>query len=484
MIGGKIRLFKLCPRPGLLGLLFSLFLCGPTGYCGGGSSFDQSIETYSSNRPSKPTFGDQFFRLSPQKREYDPSLGREIVVRSIGTKWDKAQFNGPPHTPVTIGKVRDPGMFGKWDVPRCLHLPIKLSGSDIRIPSEYAHFEQVIQDVLDFEVTHNKNMDDYFAYLTVDQARIPKANYQRVPGPHVDGIPRDKANPESQPIDHSYLVTDAIPTLFYPQRFDMTAYDLNRHHFFGIFRALSDETRTITVSPLDINLMDAYSVHTPAETHVDVNRTFIRIEFSVLEFDREGNSVNPFFSCEVGGCKYPFTFCPRPIPEHLVIPASVFNGKPIENKEFLEVSLDEFGRENLIEIYKLDPRVLSKNSAYRDLNAIVSQIEDLTFEGLVVTKKSKALAFILYTRGQNGVYLHTFFTLTGGMEQEAMIYGLSRLKQVCDEQALRTGRERGELPLTFAVSPNNEKMLPYLSRAARLGKIDFRIETIKFRGRL
>jgi len=450
----------------------SFLLAGQVGYCTG---FEESIEAYSHNRPSDPSFGGNFFSLKPQKREYDSALEREVVVQSIGTKWNQAAFNGPVHTPVTIGKVEDHSSFGKWGVPRSLHLPIKLPGTEIRIPSEYVHFTQVIQDILDFEVTHNKDMKDYFAYLTVDQAFVPKANYQRVPGPHVDGLPRDKDNPESQPIDHSYLVTDAIPTMFYPQPFDMTPYDLKRHHFFDIFRARSDESRTITVNPLDINLMDAYSVHTPLETHVDVRRTFIRLEFSVLEFDREGNSVNPFFTSENSGYAYPFVYRPRPISDDLFIPRGIFSDKPVHNKEFLEEPLDEFGREKLSAVYKANSRVLSKNSGYRDLDAIVSQIEDRAMEGLVITKQSKALSFLLYTRDQYGVYLHTFFTLSGGMGQEALIYGLTALKQICDEHALKIGREKGEIPITFVLNSNNEEMLPYMSRAARLGKIAFKI---------
>lgn len=71
--------------------------------------------------------------------------------------------------------------------------------------------------------------------------------------------------------------------MFHTQQFDMSFYDPNIHHFFAIFRALADESRTITVKPFDILLMDAYSVHTPTQTLEDVDRIFIRLELKNID---------------------------------------------------------------------------------------------------------------------------------------------------------------------------------------------------------
>ena len=159
--------------------------------------------------------------------------------------WDVEKFKRP-RIPAKIVEVGNQADFMKLVVPRCLHLPIKLPKSDIRILQEFQQFTEVLQKILDYEYSANPHFDNYYAYLTVDQGFVPRESSQRVPGPHVDGIPRDRENPQTV-IDHAYLVTNAIPTRFYFQPFDMDRYDLNKHHFFAIFRALADETQFLAI---------------------------------------------------------------------------------------------------------------------------------------------------------------------------------------------------------------------------------------------
>ncbi len=432
--------------------------------------------SYNNNRTTIPTFSSRHVELKPEKIEISKDIRNEAVVDCIGSLWDKREFSRRVHTPVTIGVVKNQERFTSQNVPRCLHLPIKLPGSNIRIPSEFEGFLNELQQIFNFEISINPAWNELYAYLTVDQGFVPRANSQRVPGPHVDGIPRDRENPGAQVIDHAYLVTNAIPTMFYTQQFDMSAYDPRMHHFFAIFRALSDESRTVMAKPFDILLMDAYSVHTPTQALEDVNRTFIRLEFSTLKFDRVGNSINPHFESDDMFPDYPFKYVPRPIPNNLFVPTSVYLDKPISNEDYSTESIDQLGRANLQAFFVQNPRFKLKRSDYKDLDLIAKDMMHAETQGFVACHKGIPHSFCLYKVENKTVKLNTLFTLENGNAQEMMIFLLKNLKKVSEKLAIQAGLDEGAIPITIEVNENNEKMLPYFLRAARLAKINVNIE--------
>lgn len=435
------------------------------------------VSSYNSNRLSNPTFKQESYSIVPQQVLIEQSTRREAVVDSIGRFWDKSEFSKRVHTPVTIGEVKEQDIFSKQKVPRCLHLPIKLPGSNIRIPKEYQHFSDALQRIFDFEISINsKNWDELYAYLTVDQGFVPKSNSQRVPGPHVDGIPRNRDNPEKQLIDHAYLVTDEIPTMYYMQKFDMMPYDPKIHHFFAIFRALSDESRAITIKPFDIVLMDAYSVHTPMQIQKDVHRTFVRLEFSTLKFDRLGNSINPHFLSDDKFHDYPFNYIPRPIPSNLFLPPDIYLNKPITNKDYSHELIDNFGRANLHAIFTENERVKLKDTDYKNLSLISNNIMNSDTQGMVMSYHGVPHAFCLYRIENKKVKLDTIFTLQDGKGQEIMIYGMKILKKLADKLAIQAGLKEDSTPISIVINDNNEEMLGYFLRAARLAKVEIIIE--------
>jgi hypothetical protein len=431
---------------------------------------------YNHNRLSVPSFSSKYFELHPEKRSVSAELRNEAVVDAIGQLWDKAEFAKRVHTPVAIGAVKNTERFTTQAVQRCIHLPIKLPGSNIRIPKEYQSFADELQQMFDFEASINPKWGELYAYLTVDQGFVPRANSQRVPGPHVDGIPRDRDNPGAQLIDHAYLVTNAIPTMFYAQQFDMSAYDPKIHHFFAIFRALCDESRTMMVKPFEIMLMNAYSVHTPTQTQEDVNRTFIRLEFSTLKFDRKGNSINPYFAEDDAFPEYPFDYIPRPIPAHLFVPPSVYLDKPITNEDYTHESIDRFGRASMQAIFTQNPRVKLKQSDYKNLELLAKDMMSEENQGIVVCHRGIPHAFCLYKIENKTVKLHTLFTLMGGKGQELLFHMMNNLQKLADKLSLQAGLKEGETPITLVMNENNEKMLYFFLRAARLAKIEVNIE--------
>lgn len=81
-------------------------------------------------------------------------------------------------------------------------------------------------------------------------------------------------------------------------------------------RLLADEEKSVVTKPFEITLMNAYSVHSAMPTDRNCYRTFLRVEFSVLQFDRLGNAINPWFD-------YKWEFFPSRFPADLSIPDDI-----------------------------------------------------------------------------------------------------------------------------------------------------------------
>lgn len=274
-------------------------------------------ENYSENLHSLPQFQTGYFTLdiaTPPTSKLDPELTATPTAQQINNHWDASQFDHV-HSPVPIGEVVEKNSFKEVGLPRCSHLPVKMINStEFRIPNEYLNFKEVFAQILQTELALNPNIQSYYAYLTIDQRFVPSGHSQRIKGAHVDGIPRNRNSPNSQLIDHCYIVCDSLPTKFYLHPFpEMKRCDLEKHDFCQVFDRVKDESKTYLTTPYVIYLMNAYSVHSAIDSDVDVIRTFLRLEFSTLIYDREGNSTNPFFD---------YHWEPRQCfrPTHLVLP--------------------------------------------------------------------------------------------------------------------------------------------------------------------
>jgi hypothetical protein len=282
-------------------------------------------ESYSENMHSLPQYETGFFDLplnsaapeSPHSRmvcDLDQSAFASHTAQQIDMYWDASQF-AFTHAPVPVGVVGEQKQFQEVGLPRCSHLPVKMPNSaEFRIPNEYANFKEVLTRILEVEMQLNPNYRAYYAYLTIDQRFVPAGHSQRVKGAHVDGIPRNRHEPHRQRIDHCYIVCDSLPTKFYVHPFpQLKCCDLLQHDFCQVFDRVKDETKTLLTTPFVIYLMNAYSVHSAIDSDVDVIRTFLRLEFSTLSYDREGNSKNPYFD---------YYWEPRQCfrPSHLVLP--------------------------------------------------------------------------------------------------------------------------------------------------------------------
>ena len=118
---------------------------------------------------------------------------------------------------------------------------------------------------------------------------------QRRPGLHIDGF-QGPERPIKEEIEHSYLVADGLPTVFYNQPFNLRPLDFNRHNVFSEFDRQARKSAEHPIESYGLYLMDSYSVHRAEIATEFIFRTIVRITYSVARFDRLGLADNPMFN--------------------------------------------------------------------------------------------------------------------------------------------------------------------------------------------
>jgi hypothetical protein len=225
------------------------------------------------------------------KKDYDKN---HFIIKTVNTRFDYNRFKCA-HTPIVIDTITNKDRFSFNSNIRVLDCPIKFAGSmEYRVPRELVQFEEVISKIISFEHTINHSVLDYYAYLTVDQNPIDAFEFQRNPGCHVDGF--QGANiVDKKRISRSYIAYDCLPTIFYPHQFRTDYLNPKTDNFFLSFDDQADENLEAFYDPYSILLMNAYTVHRSDIALKRTNRTFIRISYDPIIYDRWGNTHNSSF---------------------------------------------------------------------------------------------------------------------------------------------------------------------------------------------
>jgi hypothetical protein len=223
--------------------------------------------------------------------------------------WDTQQFM-VPHKPVELFEVTHQEEFSKPSNIRVLDMPIKMAGSnDYRLPGELKQFQSILSQIIDHEhaMLTKEQLLQYYVYITVNQSRIEAGSTQTNPGIHCDGFQGARINPKTI-ANHTYLVTDKDPTLFYPQAFNFSTLDEKKHNFFKAMEKQADEAKAFQMKLMTVYLLNAYTAHRAVVAKSSGYRTLLRLIYDVKMFDRLGNTHNPHF-------KYAWPMVPRSIPK-------------------------------------------------------------------------------------------------------------------------------------------------------------------------
>ena len=244
--------------------------------------------------------------LPPAKTAAD--LDAAINTR-VHTIWDLRMFE-QANPPLEVARLSDGDIFS---APRGLgkvsDMPIKFPGSDYRVPLELAPIAEALAIGADHEAKVNQRLADYYAYLTLDQAPVIAGEVQRGGGAHSDSVQGPRVQPKTF-IEHGYVCSDAAPTAFYAQAFDMGALDPDVDWLNAAFEAQKRADAIVRPPVLTVLMFDAYCVHEAMPAETDGMRTFMRLIYSVRVFDRQGNTHNDLFD-------YDWEMRPRPFPDTL-----------------------------------------------------------------------------------------------------------------------------------------------------------------------
>ncbi|HEY0193257.1 MAG TPA: hypothetical protein VGC42_19200 [Kofleriaceae bacterium] len=261
-------------------------------------------EAYNGKRYVLPIFGPTasiVLRAEPGRAAV-PMSPDGLVIAGIHGTFDIRELRDRPRRPASLGVLADDELarFARPGAPRVLDLPIKMPDlDDYRLPAALAQFAPEIQRIIDVEALINPHHRDYFAYLTVDQGQVAPDRLQREAPCHVDGFQGARWHPRCH-INHSYTVSDVLPTAYYVQPFDLTALDEQVHDFFWEMNAQvagTNEQFRWQPRPAELTVMDCYCVHRGVEADAPVHRTWLRLSFEERRrvFDRLGNAHNPLF---------------------------------------------------------------------------------------------------------------------------------------------------------------------------------------------
>ena len=107
------------------------------------------------------------------------------------------------------------------------------------------------------------------------------------------------------------MISSCNPTVYYPHGFNFDVLDDNKHNFFLECDRQKQLDKAFIAKPNCLYLQTAYCVHESPAAKEDCFRSFVRVEFSLKQFNRIGNSENP-------NLKTGWNYEAQPIPEHLI----------------------------------------------------------------------------------------------------------------------------------------------------------------------
>ena len=234
----------------------------------------------------------------------------------LDTPWDKnhCQDYGVD-APLILGRVAPALLDAPKQKLNDLHVKDKGSREYIIPPEIVGHQEllTLLARVHRHQETINEHIEDFHVFVTVNQSPVKKAASQRRAGVHLDGIQSVKWDGYNYKPDRHYILCSALPTIYHLGEFDTRSVNMAEDNLFARMRECMRENPSgytkFVPEPYDICFMHAYHAHEVAHAEVDVpQRTFIRITYTQLIYDRLGNSVNPLIKNNWDWSPRPLTF--------------------------------------------------------------------------------------------------------------------------------------------------------------------------------
>ncbi len=199
-------------------------------------------------------------------------------------------------TPIVVGRSSFEGLpLGL----RIHDLPIRFPGTGYRVPDELQAIRDTLEICASFEAAINPDVDDYFAYLTLQYTDVEPGTSQRISTTHVDGFQGPYRQPKIRP-EHGYISVTRDPSFFYAQSHDFDRLDINQDDVPAVLAETSREDAALRCNPNDIVLFDAYTPHRGVVTETPGPRGFLRLRYCdpAHHANRQGRTKNLLFEAE------------------------------------------------------------------------------------------------------------------------------------------------------------------------------------------
>jgi hypothetical protein len=181
-------------------------------------------------------------------------------------------------------------------LPSCLDMLIKYPGQGIVLPEPWSE-DKAVADFISKSVEHETRFlpgwhETHYLYLTVDQRHVPANKTHRNAGWHFDGM-QGTRYPRKLQACHAYICSDNLGTEFSTHAIEAMSLDERTDNWFDKLGEKSIVDKTVTMAPGEILAMSAYQMHRSPVAQQDTFRTFLRMDVTVKQFDRIGNTINP-----------------------------------------------------------------------------------------------------------------------------------------------------------------------------------------------
>ena len=184
-------------------------------------------------------------------------------------------------------------------LPSALDMLIKIPGGNIQLPEPYRG-NCTIVDFIARSILHEDGLlpdwrEHYHLYLTIDHRMVPAGKTHRNKGWHFDGMQGERY-PVKMPVCHQYLVSNTLPTEYYiGSNANLEQADERRDNWFDVVSEQIGEIPPEIWCPqnMQIVMVTSYQIHRAQIAKRDNMRLFMRLDVSLKQQDRLGNSINP-----------------------------------------------------------------------------------------------------------------------------------------------------------------------------------------------
>lgn len=237
---------------------------------------------------ARDAFRGPYLLITPRSKQVNSS-GASCLT-DFAPPFDTSKF-GETHRAQKVAEIEDRATFAtESGFPHQVRqLLIKVPGSDVRLPNEFAQCVEPVQLIVDHNKAVNPLYEASYGYYNIFRGMTTFSRYRGLSlSPHGDQLQTLLSGYEYPP-DWSYIVSTCIPTILFEQAFDVSdavkrARAGGRVNLYEVFAEQLRFDRARRTENFSIYLLSPYVVHSASEAEEAVFRVFMKVAFSTKRY--------------------------------------------------------------------------------------------------------------------------------------------------------------------------------------------------------